>query len=50
MECITNLSDEELDYKTRVVFTKCLLSLGAISPESAGDVLSREDVDNFMGE
>lgn len=50
LECITNLSDEELDYKTRVVFTKCLLSLGAISPESAGDVLSREDVDNFMGE
>lgn len=52
LKVMTDLGMQDLELRTRELFTECLISLGAIKPD--GDlfkfVLSREDIERFVGE
>jgi hypothetical protein len=48
LKCMTDLGSKELEYRTRELFTECLVSLGA-APWT-GEIMSREDVIRLVGE
>lgn len=51
LRIMTSLGMQELEQRTRELFTECLISLGAIKPD--GDVfapLSREEIEHYIGE
>lgn len=50
IKAMTDLDNQTLELKTRQAFTKCLVALGAIKPGEEGFVISREDVERFIGE
>jgi hypothetical protein len=41
---------QDLELRTRELFTECLVSLGAIKPDGDLFTLSREDIERFIGE
>jgi len=50
IKCMTNLGAQELELKTRELFTECLVSLGAVKADMDVFTVSREDIENLVGE
>ncbi len=47
---MTDLGMQELELRTRELFTECLVSLGAVKPDGDLFTLTREDIERFIGE
>jgi hypothetical protein len=41
---------QELELRTRELFTECLVSLGAFKPDMDIFTLSREEIERYIGE
>ncbi len=50
LKCMTTLGSQELELKTRELFTECLVSLGAVKPDMDLFIVSREDIEHLVGE
>jgi len=50
LRVMTDLGMQELEQRTRELFTECLVSLGAIHPTGALFTLTREDIELYVGE
>lgn len=50
LKCMTQLGSQELELKTRELFTECLVSLGAVKPDMDLFIVSREDIEHLVGE
>jgi hypothetical protein len=50
IKIMTDKSMQELELRTRELFTECLVSLGAVKPEGDLFVISREDLEHYVGE
>ncbi|MHB8864630.1 MAG: ferritin-like domain-containing protein [Pirellulaceae bacterium] len=50
LRCMTDLGNQELELKTRELFTECLISLGAITTDMDLFTMSREDLEHLVGE
>ncbi|MCC6489488.1 MAG: ferritin-like domain-containing protein [Candidatus Hydrogenedentes bacterium] len=50
LRCMTDLGNQELELKTRELFTECLISLGAITTDMDLFTVSREDLEHLVGE
>jgi hypothetical protein len=47
---MTDKSMQELELRTRELFTECLVSLGAVRPDGDLFVISRDDLEHYIGE
>jgi hypothetical protein len=47
---MTDLGMQELELRTRELFTECLVSLGAVKPDGDLFTVSREDLEKYIGE
>ncbi len=50
LRCMTDLGSQELELKTRELFTECLVSLGAITTDMDLFTVSRQDLEHLVGE
>jgi hypothetical protein len=50
LKCMTKLGSQELELKTRELFTECLVSLGAVKADMDLFIVSREDIERLVGE
>jgi hypothetical protein len=50
LKCMTTLGAQELELRTRQLFTECLVSLGAIKSDMDVFTVSREDIEHLVGE
>ncbi len=50
LKCMTDLGSQDLELKTRELFTECLVSLGAITDDMDLFTVSREDLEHLVGE
>jgi hypothetical protein len=50
LKCMTTLGPQELELRTRELFTECLVSLGAIKSDMDVFTVSREDIEHLVGE
>jgi hypothetical protein len=51
LKVMTSMSMQDLELKTREMFTECLVNLGAVIPEGgAVAVLTREEIERLVGE
>lgn len=50
LKCMTKLGSQELELKTRELFTECLVSLGAVKADMDLFIVSREDIEHLVGE
>ena len=50
IKIMTDKSMQDLELRTRELFTECLVSLGAIKPDGDLFVISREDLEHYIGE
>lgn len=50
LKCMTHLGAQELELKTRELFTECLVSLGAVKSSMDVFTVSREDIEHLVGE
>jgi hypothetical protein len=50
LKVMTDMGMQELELRTRELFTECLVSLGAIKMDGDLFTLSREDIERFIGE
>jgi len=50
LKCMTSLSAQDLELRTRQLFTECLVSLGAIKSDMDVFTVSREDIEHLVGE
>jgi hypothetical protein len=50
LKCMTTLGAQELELKTRQLFTECLVSLGAVKSDMDVFTVSREDIERLVGE
>lgn len=50
LKCMTTLNAQELELRTRELFTECLVSLGAIKSDMDVFTVSREDIEHLVGE
>lgn len=50
VKCMTTLGAKELELRTRELFTECLVSLGAVKPDMDVFLVSREDIEQLVGE
>jgi hypothetical protein len=50
IKAMTGMKLQELEYKTRELFTECLVALGAIPDEGNAYILSREEIERLVGE
>lgn len=51
LRVMTDMNMQDLEYKTREMFTECLVGLGAIVDEGQGlQVLTREEIERLVGE
>jgi hypothetical protein len=50
LKCMTNLGAQELELRTRELFTECLVSLGAVKTDMDVFTVSREDIERLVGE
>jgi uncharacterized ferritin-like protein (DUF455 family) len=47
---MTDMKLQDLELKTRELFTECLVALGAIAAEGDAFILSREEIEKLVGE
>ena len=47
---MTTLGAQELELRTRELFTECLVSLGAVKSDMDVFTVSREDIERLVGE
>ncbi|MBI4558524.1 MAG: hypothetical protein HY706_13155 [Candidatus Hydrogenedentes bacterium] len=50
IKVMTNLGSQELEQRTRELFTECLVSLGAVTKDMDLFTVSREDLEQLVGE
>jgi hypothetical protein len=50
LKCMTTLGPQELELRTRELFTECLVSLGAVKSDMDVFTVSREDIERLVGE
>lgn len=50
LKVMTDLGMQDLELRTRELFTECLVSLGAIKPDGDLFTVTREDIERFIGE
>lgn len=50
LKCMTTLGSQELELKTRELFTECLVSLGVVTADTDLFIVSREDIERLVGE
>jgi hypothetical protein len=50
LSVMTDLGMQDLEQRTRELFTECLVSLGAIKPDGDLFTVSREDLERYVGE
>jgi hypothetical protein len=50
IKVMTDMGMQDLELRTRELFTECLVSLGAIKPDGDLFTLTREDIERFIGE
>ncbi len=52
LRVMTDMNMQDLEYKTREMFTECLVGLGAVIPETGVplQVLTREEIERLVGE
>src|SRR5262245_349544 len=50
LKCMTTLGGPELELRTRQLFTECLVSLGAVKSDMDVFTVSREDIEQLVGE
>lgn len=50
LRCMTDLGMQDLEQKTRELFTECLVSLGAVTKDIDLFTVSREDLEHLVGE
>lgn len=50
IEVMTDLSAKDLEQRTRELFTECLVSLGAVTKDMDVFTVSREDIEQLVGE
>jgi len=50
LKCMTSLGAQELELRTRELFTECLVSLGAVKSDMDVFTVSREDIEDLVGE
>ncbi|HEY8173348.1 MAG TPA: hypothetical protein VIH21_09675 [Dehalococcoidia bacterium] len=50
IKSMTGMKLQELEYKTRELFTECLTALGAIPAEGNAYILTREEIERLVGE
>ena len=50
LKVMTALDNPTLELRTREAFTKCLVELGAVKQDLPGFLVSREDIERFVGE
>jgi len=50
LKCMTNLGMQELELRTRELFTECLVSLGAVTKGTDLFTLTREEIERYIGE
>jgi hypothetical protein len=50
LKCMTSLGAQELELRTRELFTECLVSLGAVKSDMDVFTVSREDIEHLVGE
>ncbi len=50
IKAMTGMKLQELEYKTRELFTECLTALGAIPDEGNAYILTREEIERLVGE
>jgi len=50
LKCMTNLNAQDLELRTRELFTECLVSLGAIKSDMDVFTVTREDIEHLVGE
>jgi hypothetical protein len=50
LKCMTHLRAQELELRTRELFTECLVSLGAVKSDMDVFTVSREDIEHLVGE
>jgi hypothetical protein len=50
IKVMTSLGMQDLELRTRELFTECLVSLGAISKDMDIFTVSREDLEELIGE
>ena len=50
LKCMTTLGGPELELRTRELFTECLVSLGAVKSDMDVFTVSREDIEQLVGE
>jgi hypothetical protein len=50
LKCMTALGPQQLELRTRELFTECLVSLGAVKSDMDVFTVSREDIEHLVGE
>jgi hypothetical protein len=50
LKVMTTMGMQELELRTRELFTECLVSLGAVKPDGDLFTITREDLERFVGE
>lgn len=50
LKVMTDLGMQDLELRTRELFTECLVTLGALPPGGTFGTLSREEIEHFIGE
>lgn len=50
LKCMTTMGAQELELRTRELFTECLISLGAVKSDMDVFTVSREDIERLVGE
>jgi hypothetical protein len=50
IKIMTDKTMQELELRTRELFTECLVSLGAVKPDGDLFVISRDDLEHYIGE
>ena len=50
LKIMTDKSMQDLELRTRELFTECLVSLGAVKPDGDVFIVSREDIEKYIGE
>jgi hypothetical protein len=50
LKVMTDLGMQDLELRTRELFTECLVSLGALPPGGTFGTLSREEIEHYIGE
>lgn len=50
LKCMTTLGSQQLELRTRELFTECLVSLGAVKSDMDVFTVSREDIEHLVGE